>query len=270
LDRQGAGRESDGRHFAGCAREDEAVITVVPGKARTAGDGPSLAELAYRQIHRKIIRCELRPGSEVTQGELTEATGLGRSPVREALARLAADGLVISRPRFGYQVSPITLTDIREIFGLRAVVESAAAELACERLDETALDRLDALCAPPSPADTVEAIMERNREFHLLIGRSAGNLRLAEVIERLVSESERFIFYQVQSGYPVQHVPVEHHRLAGVLRARDGAQAARLAAEDAGSTAQNLIDLIVSSAGSGHLIVSAEEPGGGKAARHGT
>jgi DNA-binding GntR family transcriptional regulator len=70
-----------------------------------------------------IVRCELAPSAEVTQNRLVASTGLGRSPVREALARLTAEGLMISRPRFGYQVAPITLADIREIFGLREIVE---------------------------------------------------------------------------------------------------------------------------------------------------
>ena len=99
----------------------------------------------------------------------------------------------------------------------------------------------------PDPADDVETIMARNREFHLLIGRSSGNRRLADVIERLVWESDRFFFYQFQSGYPMQRVPAEHQRLVGVLRTRDPAEARRLADSDASSTADNLIQLIVSS-----------------------
>ena len=99
----------------------------------------------------------------------------------------------------------------------------------------------------PGPADDVETVMARNREFHLLIGRSSGNRRLAEVIERLVWESDRFFFYQFQSGFPMQRVPVEHRRLAEVLRTRDPAEARRLAASEASETADNLLRLIVSS-----------------------
>ena len=136
---------------------------------------PSLAEQAYRQIHRMIVRCELAPSAEVTQNELVASTGLGRSPVREALARLTAEGLMISRPRFGYQVAPITLADIREIFGLREIVEPAAAELACQLASDADLDQLDALCVAPDPAEDVETIMARNRDFHLLIGKLSGS-----------------------------------------------------------------------------------------------
>jgi DNA-binding GntR family transcriptional regulator len=229
------------------SRQEDMVINAVQVSAKTAAARTSLADQAYSKIHSQIIRCELAPNGEITQNELVEAIGLGRSPVREALARLTAEGLVVSRPRFGYQVSPITLTDIQEIFGLRSVVEPAAAELACQRLDAAALDQLDALCVPPGPDDTIETVMQRNRQFHLLIGRSSGNRRLADVIERLVTESERFFFYQFQSGYPLQRVPVLHHRLAQSLRSRDAMEARRIATDDAIATAQNLIDLIVSS-----------------------
>jgi DNA-binding GntR family transcriptional regulator len=207
----------------------------------------TLADQAYRQIRNMIIRCELAPSAEVTQAELVEAIGLGRSPVREALARLAADGLVASRPRFGYQVAPITLSDIREIFGLREIVEPAAAELACQRFTEADLRQLDALCVTPGPGEDVEAIMARNRDFHLLIGWSSGNRRLGEVIERLVRESDRFLFYQVRAGYPPQMAPSDHRRLVEVFRTRDPAGARQLAADDATSAADSLVGLIVSS-----------------------
>jgi DNA-binding GntR family transcriptional regulator len=236
------------------------VATGAGGIRRGSAGEATLADQAYRQIRRMIIRCELAPSAEVTQAELVEATGLGRSPVREALARLTADRLVASRPRFGYQVAPITLNDIREIFGLREIVEPAAAELACQRLTEAELRQLDALCVTPDPGEDVEAVMARNRDFHLLIGWSSGNKRLGEVIERLVRESYRFLFYQVRSGYPPQLAQSDHRRLVEVFRTRDPAGARRLAADDATSAADNLVGLIVSSQDRGlNLPVATEK-----------
>jgi DNA-binding GntR family transcriptional regulator len=213
---------------------------------RSSADAPNLAEQAYRQIHRMIMRCELAPSTEVTQNELVASTGLGRSPVREALARLTAEGLMVSRPRFGYQIAPITLADVREIFGLREIVESAAAELACQLASDADFDQLDALCVAPDPAEDVETIMARNRDFHLLIGTLSGNRRLADVIERLVWESDRLFCYQAQSGYSLQQVPTGHQRLVQVMRSRDAASVRLLAASDARSAAANLIGLLVS------------------------
>jgi GntR family transcriptional regulator, rspAB operon transcriptional repressor len=213
---------------------------------RGSADAPNLAEQAYRQIHRMIMRCELAPSAEVTQNELVASTGLGRSPVREALGRLTAEGLMISRPRFGYQVAPITLADVREIFGLREIVESAAAEVACQLASDADFDQLDALCVAPDPAEDAETAMARNRDFHLLIGRLSGNRRLADVIERLVWESDRFFCYQAHSGYPADEVPTAHQRLVQVMRSRDQASVRLLAASDARSAAANLIGLLVS------------------------
>jgi DNA-binding GntR family transcriptional regulator len=88
--------------------------------------------------------------------------------------------------------------------------------------------------------------MARNRDFHLLIGKLSGNRLLADVIERLVWESDRFLFYQAQSGYPVQQVPTSHQRLVQVLRTGDPASARLLADSDVRSAAANLIELIVS------------------------
>jgi len=222
------------------------VTTGVISIRRGPADAPNLAEQAYRQIHRMIMRCELAPSAEVTQSELVASTGLGRSPVREALARLTAEGLMISRPRFGYQVAPITLADIREIFALREIVESAAAELACQRATDADFDQLDALCVAPDQAQDVETIMARNRDFHLLIGRLSGNRRLADVIERLVWESDRFFCYQAYAGFPLREVPTAHQRLVQVMRSRDRDSVRLLAASDARSAAANLIELLVS------------------------
>ena len=222
------------------------MTTGAAGTRRNPADVPSLAEQAYRRIHRMIGA--LRAGA-VRRGHPGRAGRLDRArPQPGAGGAGPADGRGPDdqRPRFGYQVAPITLADIREIFGLREIVEPAAAELACQLASDADLDQLDALCVAPDPAEDVETIMARNRDFHLLIGKLSGNRRLADVIERLVWESDRFLFYQAQSGYPVQQVPTGHQRLVQVMRTRDPASARLLADSDARSAAANLIELIVS------------------------
>lgn len=90
-------------------------------------------ELAYQRIEEKLVNCELKPGRSLTVQELQDATGLGRTPVHNAVSRLAADTLMIIRPRHGLQVAPIDLARERMLLQLRRDVERFEVKLAAER-----------------------------------------------------------------------------------------------------------------------------------------
>jgi DNA-binding GntR family transcriptional regulator len=104
----------------------------------------SLADKAYRALKNDIIQCSLEPGQQIVQTQLAESYGIGATPLREALQRLAQEGFVRAIPRFGYVVIPVTLRDVREIFELRAVIESAAARMAAVRGSDRQLEKLRA------------------------------------------------------------------------------------------------------------------------------
>jgi DNA-binding GntR family transcriptional regulator len=114
------------------------------GRAHAGETGGSLADEAYARIRRRIVGCDLAPGEQVTEGQLVETHGIGKTPVREALQRLAQEGLVQPIRRHGYRVAPITLRDVRDLFGLRLIIEPAAAELAVGRIDVAQLRDIQA------------------------------------------------------------------------------------------------------------------------------
>ena len=93
----------------------------------------SLSEQAYDRIKADIITCSLKPGMQIAQPALVEKYNIGMTPIREAMQRLAQEGFVTPIPRFGYTITPITFTDVREIYELRSILESAAARLAALR-----------------------------------------------------------------------------------------------------------------------------------------
>src|SRR5690242_1434669 len=82
----------------------------------------SKGEQAYQSIKGRILELHMAPGAPFKEGELATRLGLGKTPVREALARLRREGLVEVAPRSGYRVSPVTLRRARELFGLRTVL----------------------------------------------------------------------------------------------------------------------------------------------------
>src|SRR5512139_1798290 len=102
----------------------------------------SLADKAYDLIKAEVVTCALEPGQQIAQPQLVEKYGVSMTPIREALQRLAQEGFLQPIPRFGYIVSPITLSDVREIYELRSIVEAAAARLAAVKASKEDLQRI--------------------------------------------------------------------------------------------------------------------------------
>ncbi|VDR26274.1 Carbon starvation induced regulator [Raoultella terrigena] len=98
-------------------------------------DYSSLSDRAYHTIRRDILTCRLLPGTLVTESELMERYESGKSTIRLALTRLSHEKLVISRPRKGYRIAPVTVQDVEEIFTVRAALEPLAARLAVGKVD---------------------------------------------------------------------------------------------------------------------------------------
>lgn len=93
-------------------------------------------ELAYQKLEEMLVRCELRPGRYLTMQDLQDATGFGRTPVHHAVNRLAADTLIVIRPRHGLQIAPIDLARERVLLKLRRDIERFVIQLAAERASQ--------------------------------------------------------------------------------------------------------------------------------------
>ena len=104
-----------------------------------------LSEKAYHLIKEKIVRLELKPLSVIDEQALQEDLNLGRTPIREALHRLAAEGLVIIAPRRGMFVADISITDLQKVFQVRMVLEGFCARLAAQKATEEQIAQMDAV-----------------------------------------------------------------------------------------------------------------------------
>ncbi|PMR76273.1 GntR family transcriptional regulator [Billgrantia endophytica] len=176
-------------------------LEIVPGGTS------NLADDAYHRIHRDIISCRLLPDSTVTEPMLMETYRIGKNSCRSALARLAHDNLIISRPRKGYRISPILLQDVEEIFTMRAELEPLAARLAVGKVNIESLKQLEAACRQRHKVTLPERIgifMDANKLFHLEIAKASGNQRLFLTLSRLMNEMSRLVAlgYNVQGTQP--------------------------------------------------------------------
>ena len=219
------------------ARDEFASDTDVnSSQAAPAGAAPAAATsaaLAHRRLRRAVVRLELPPGAAMSEQRLAARFGLSKAAVRAALARLRAERLVLSEPRRGHVVAPLTLRDVGEVYALRLLLEPPAAAAAAGRLDESELARLRAAVAADvdiSDDASIDRFLDGNRAVHVAIAGASGNGRLAAIVERLLDDSERAIGVALRAGAAGRGLRVrsEHEALLDAIAAGDGAGAERL------------------------------------------
>jgi len=149
----------------------------------------SLSEKIYKELLRRIVGGELKPGSTVKEELLASELGVSRTPVREALARLERDGLIV-RSGKSYQIVPLSRDDVIQLYEVRKPLEALAAELAAQRISEEVAARLKDLVRRVSEEAAKEApdpivLAELNGSIHMEIARASGNKYLVEFIDRV-------------------------------------------------------------------------------------
>jgi DNA-binding GntR family transcriptional regulator len=213
--------------------------------------GGSLGEKVYGLIKREIHTCVLAPGSAFSEAQLSERYGVSKAPVRWALAALSQERLVISNPRQGYTVTPVTIQSVRELFGIREILEPAAARAAAGRTDVRRLERLDAEVSKGytvGNADSQSRFFEANKEFHVEIARAAGNERLATLIESTWGEMERIFFLGLGIPKATRFMAPDHRKLIDCLAAGKAEEAAQITAEHITNSKTMILDVILGSA----------------------
>jgi DNA-binding GntR family transcriptional regulator len=214
------------------------------GRRRPAG---SLTERAYQALRRDILTCALEPGSEVSEADLADRLAVSKTPVREALGRLRLEGFVKTFPRRGYQIVPLTISDMDELFDVRSIVEGGCGALACERIAAEDLDRLAGLADASYDRSTsadLDRFISANRDFHMAIAVAAGNRRLQELVFKLLDELERFFYIGARKRDINTEVHSDHNRIVEVLRRREPEAARRIMVEHNEATRRGLVDVL--------------------------
>ena len=187
----------------------------------------SLSESAYRRIRRLIIDLSLPPGAVVREDALQAQLGLGRTPIREALQRLARDEFVTVLPRRGMLVTPIDIADLPVLYETRALLEPYAARLACQRGTAVHWDAMAAALADRDGADPA-ALLDVDRACHELIWAAADHRFLATTLDTLYAQSDRLWHLYLAGVTDMPHAVDEHVEVLDALRAADADRAATL------------------------------------------
>jgi DNA-binding GntR family transcriptional regulator len=202
-----------------------------------ADEAPSIkleADRAYLELRDRIVTMRLAPGTVLREDELMREMEVGRTPLREAVKRLALENLVAVQPRRGTFVAEVEVADIVNITEVRAELEGYAAELAAQRLDEShraaaeaLLREVEGLAAPDDP----DWLMRFDERIHRFTWEAAGNPYLGETLERYFTHSLR-IWYLVLDRLPgLGHAVHDQTHLLEALLAGDGDRARHIMRE---------------------------------------
>lgn len=177
-----------------------------------------------------MISCRLAPGTEIREAELAARFAMSKSPVRDALMRLEREGLVISLPRQGYRVAPISLSDVLDMFHLRAALERACVERIVQQASDADLEALNTFRHFAASAWD-GGFVAYNRAFHRRIAHLGANTRMRDQLIDLIDMMERAVqisLNNMNKGDP-QSAVSEHSGFIDALQARAVKRAQRLA-----------------------------------------
>jgi DNA-binding GntR family transcriptional regulator len=207
-------------------------VSPAPSTRSTAGSGAVglIADRAYFELRDRIVTLRLPPGTALIEDALMRELEIGRTPLREAVKRLALENLVEIRPRRGTYVTDVNVADIVHITEVRAELEGQAAQLAAMRMDDEGRARAEELLADLEALDVHDgdALMHIDERVHRLAWEASGNPFLVDTLEGYFALSLR-VWYLVLDRVPGLWAAVHDQReLLAALLSRDGVRAREL------------------------------------------
>ncbi len=191
----------------------------------------SQSDRAYFAIRAMIVRAELAPGALLSEADLMEQLGLGRTPIREALRTLANENLVDVYPRRGMFVAGIDTRDLVALGEVRSELEGFAARLAAQRSnadDRTTTEQLLAELAELGPSPAPSALLEVDQRMHLHVYRCAHNAFLERTLDQYLVHAVRIWALALHNIPNLELAVLEHRDLLTAVRDGDAELAAQL------------------------------------------
>ena len=192
----------------------------------------SRTEFAYRELKRRILDNELPANSQVLEAEIADALGMSRTPVREAMIRLARDGLVEIRPRHGMRVLPVSADDMREIYEILTALESTAAGLvAANGVSEAELAELRGVIAEMVASldrDDLHGWALADERFHARLTSLSRNERLSQLVEGFFEQTHRVRMLTLRERPKPLNSNRDHADVVAAIAAGDADAARRI------------------------------------------
>lgn len=198
------------------------IMTDAPG---VRSPYQTMVQIVYQHLLDAIVRGELRPGDRIQQDEVTSELGVSRVPLREALCKLEERGFVEIKPHRGAFIADSSEDEMRSLYFVRTLLESASAAEAAPHMDETRLAGLRSLLnqARQAYADgDTDLLSDLNRRFHLLGHSAHGNKVLLRVINDLSMHCQR---YRLLHSVLTDRTPLAIQEHEALLRAWEAGDA---------------------------------------------
>lgn len=209
-----------------------------PAESRT------LSEQVYRAVRGRIMEGALAPGSFLREKDL-ESMGVSRTPIREALGRLASEGFLERLPHRGFRVPEESLSNLLELYPIVASLELLAGRLALDQFTPADLAELKAVngrLAEARDRGDVRAMLELNHAFHRLITERGGNRRLALLLDDLRSQLTRLELWYYSHRERTQRSIQEHEEIIAAIERGDRSRALQLLEQNMSLTYRSLVD----------------------------
>ena len=197
-----------------------------------------LRELVFTTLRQAILKGELQPGERLMEIQLAEKMGVSRTPIREAIRKLAAEGLVTMIPRKGAIVAGISEKMLKDVLRVRMTLEKMAYECAFESITDTAIEKL--LSAESDFEAAVEAgdlvaIAEADEKFHFIIYDAAGNDKLLEILTNLKENMYRYRMEHAKNRAIRSELIEDHRAIVKTLAERDADNGLKLVEKHIGN-----------------------------------
>ena len=174
-----------------------------------------LPDQLFAEARERILSGRLPADAPIRQDALALELGVSKIPLREALARLESEGLVVSHPNRGFIVRPLSRADAEDVFDLRLRIEPNACVLGAQQADGTAQEAARTAFASLDAAlrNGLADVGRRNREFHLALVRPSGRGVTIETVDRLLALSERYVRVHLGEHRRLDRASHEHETL---------------------------------------------------------
>ena len=216
-----------------------------------------LSKKVYRILKKEIIKGSLKPGSKVLEGRIAEQIGISRTPVREAIRELAAEGFVTLSPNQGVVVRSVSAENIREVLQIHSVLEGLAARLSCEVIDEENLkelenyvNKMEKLTNKKDPL----AYSEVDLKFHELIVNNCGNKRLIQMRKNISDQAQRYRISSLRTRGRLKESLKEHQKILEAFKTKDPKKADVISQKHIQNALKNILAKVIEKQENDHKV----------------
>ena len=197
-------------------------------------DYKNAREAAFEKIKEAIIKGHFKPGEKLVEQTLAQEMGVSRTPVREAIRRLEAEGFVVSIPRKGVVVSRADKEEIVQLYSIRAELEGLAARWAIENADEDDIRKLDEAISrmeETAASGDLNGVVQSNALFHDAIAQASKSRILCTLLKTLQDNIQRFRFQSLHLPGRPEAALAEHKEIVAAIKEKKTEEADRLLKE---------------------------------------